>query len=267
MKKLIVLLLFTPSFLFAEALSELEQAPDRSKTIKRLKVESLSDLQKLTPQESVSVIQRRYLPKTYRGEFNFSISSVINHTFFFLGGASARAGFFLKEKHGFGFEGMALMSPFFKPTAKDMVRPPNQIVPLSVVLTQLYGGAYYKWSPVFGKFAFLNRKIIYFDMYMVFGAGMNRVVDGIEIIDRQLRKTGTGKIEDKAGRPALSSKQFPAINLGVGQMFSITQDWAFNWDLKWMLTFVTYENGAPYTPWDINFSIGMNYYFPGASYR
>ena len=267
MKKLIALLLFTPSFLFAETLNNLEQAPDRTKRIKRLKVESLADLQKLTPKDSVSVIQKRYMPKTFRGEFNFSVSSVINHTFFFLGGASVRAGFFFREKHGFGVEGMALLSPFFKPTAEDMVQPPNQIVPLTVVLTQFYSGAYYKWSPVFGKFSVLNRKIIYFDMYMVFGAGVNWIVDGIEVIDEQLRGTGKELKQEASSRFPLSSKQFPAINLGVGQMFSITQDWAFNWDLKWMLTFVTYEGGTPYTPWDINLSMGINYYFPGASYR
>ena len=267
MKKtaLFALLLFFPSFLFAASLKDLELAPE--KRIKQLKIKSLSDLQKLTPQETVSVIQKRYLPKTFRGELNLSVSAVINHTFFYLGGASAKAGFFIREDHGFGVEGFALLPPIFKTVANDMIGPPNEIVPLSLILTQFYGGLYYKWSPIFGKFAVFNRKIIYFDMYMTLGAGMSWIADGVEVIDNQLKKTGI-KLKERESKLILSGNQFPAFGLGFGQMFAITQDWAFNWELKWLLTVVRYENrSAPYLPWDINFSLGMNYYFPGAKYR
>ncbi|MCZ0933301.1 MAG: hypothetical protein OXJ52_09145 [Oligoflexia bacterium] len=268
MKLKVVLLFFLPFSLSAENLKDLESAPDRSKRVKRMRIDSLSDLQKLTPQDSVSVIQKRYMPKTFRGELNLSVSAVINNTFFYLGGASAKAGFFVREDHGFGVEGFALLPPLFKMTANDMIGPPNQIVPLGSVLTQFYGGAYYKWSPFFGKFAVLNRKIVYFDMYMTLGAGMNWVLNAVDVIDKQLKKTGRGKLENGvSGRAVLSSNKFPAFSAGLGQMFSLTQDWAFNWELKWFLSFVQYNNGQLYTPWDINFSLGMNYYFPGAKYR
>ena len=261
-----ILLFFLPSFLFAESLKDLELAPDNTQKVKTLKINSLSDLQKLTPQDSVSVIQKRYMPKTFRGELNLSISTVINHTFFYLGGASAKTGFFIREDHGFGVEGFALLPPIFKMTATDMIGQPNEIVPLSIILTKFYGGVYYKWSPIFGKFAVLNQKIVYFDMYMTLGAGMNWILDGVDVIAEQLKRTGK-ELQNKGSRPVLSADKFPAFNLGLGQMFSLTQDWAFNWELKWFLTVVQYENGDSYAPWDINFSIGMNYYFPGAKYR
>ena len=263
----IIILLFFPLSLFAESLKNLESVPDNTKRIKQIKINSLSDLQKLTPKDSVSVIQKRYLPKTFRGEFNLSVSTVINHTFFYLGGASIRAGGFIREDHGFGGEAFALLPPLFKMTANDMIGPPNGIVPLGVVLSKYYLGAYYKWSPVFGKFSVLNQKIVYFDMYMTFGAGMNFVVDAREVINEQLKRTGR-KLKDGVNlQSKLSKKQFPALSVATGQMFSITQDWAFNWELKWFLTFVQDTNRDFYTPWDINFSIGMNYYFPGAKYR
>ena len=265
MIKNIFLLFLLPFFVFAESLSELESAPSSFKRIKRIKIESLSDLQKLSPKDSVSVIQKRYMPKTFRGEFNLSLSSVINHTFFYLAGASAKLGGFIREDHGFGVEAFVFAPPLFKMTARDMIKPPNGIVPLGVVLSQYYLGAYYKWSPVFGKFAVLNRKIIYFDMYMTFGSGMHWVLPAVDVISEQLKKTGR-ELKGAGNQASLSQKQFPAVSVATGQMFSITQDWAFNWELKWFLTFVQYPNQL-YTPWDINFSIGMNYYFPGAKYR
>ena len=261
----IILLFFLLFSFFAESLSSLESVSDRSKQVKQMKINSLSDLQKLTPRDSVSVIQRRYMPKTFRGELNLSVSTVINHTFFYLGGAGAKVGGFIREDHGFGVEGFAWFPPLFKLTANDMIGSPNNIVPLGVVLSQFYAGAYYKWSPIFGKFAVLNRKIVYFDMYMTLGTGMNWVLSAVDVISKQLKKTGR-ELKGNISQSALSSNKFPALSIGTGQMFSLTQDWAFNWELKWILTFVKYETGL-YTPWDINFSIGMNYYFPGAKYR
>ena len=234
--------------------------PDQAGRIKQLKVKSLSDLQQLTPYESVSVIQKRYLPKTFRGELNVSFSSVINHTFFYLGGLSARLGFFLREDHGFGLEGFALLPPFDKQVTNEITSPPNRILPYTAVFSQLYGGIYYKWSPVFGKFAVLNTKIIYFDMYMTFGLGMSRVIEGL---DEEKRR----KLEEDQDFPELVRPIFPTFNVSLGQIFALSQDWAFNWELKWLYTIIQYKNQRTYTPTDINFSLGFNYYFPGAGYR
>ena len=181
LKQLWLIFLFIfPSALMALDLKNMESAPDKTGRIKQLEIKSLSDLQQLTPYESVSVIQKRYLPKTFRGEFNFSLASVINHTFFYLGGLSARAGFFIREDHGFGLEGFALLPPIYKLVTKEMIPPPNEILPFTAVLSQFYGGVYYKWSPVFGKFAVLNQKIIYFDMYLTLGVGASRVIRGLD---------------------------------------------------------------------------------------
>ena len=124
-----------------------------------------------------------------------------------------------------------------------MVGRPNSIVPVpsNVVLSQFYGGAYYKWSPVFGKFSVLNKKIIYFDTYMTLGGGANRLLDGVEVIDKQLKNR---KLQWGDGKPVtakLSKPMAPSVSLGLGQMFALSQDWAFNWELKWLFTFVQYE--------------------------
>ena len=257
--------LFLSQVLWAESLENLEPAPeDSTGRIKQLKIKSLSDLQQLTPYESVSVIQKRYLPKTFRGEFNLSVSTVINHTFFYLGGLSAKAGFFIREDHGLGLEGFALLPSINKRVTNEMIGPPNHILPITDVLSQLYGGAYYKWSPVFGKFAVLNKKIVYFDMYLSLGAGMSRVVNGLD--------EKTQKVLNKGGHvpSQLARNWFPSASLSLGQIFAFNQDWAFNWELKWLYTYTilqTKDKSRPYTPVGINLSLGVNYYFPGAGYR
>lgn len=244
-----------------QSLQNEDRAPDSAGRVKRLKIKSLSDLQQLTPYESVSVIQKRYLPKTFRGELNLSLSGVINHTFFYVGGLSAKAGFFIREDHGFGLEGFAFLPAVNKLVTNEMIGPPNHILPFTAVLSQFYAGAYYKWSPVFGKFAVLNKKIIYFDMYMTFGAGASKVIRGLtEKTERAL--------EGAARLPRLEKDLFPSMSLSLGQIFSLSQDWAFNWELKWFYTIIQFQNqSAPYTPLDINLSLGLSYYFPGAGYR
>ena len=93
----------------------------KGKNIRKIKIKSLSDLQALTPHESVAVIQKRYLPKTLRGELNLSLASIVNHTFSYFAGVSAKAGFFLREDHGFGLEFIGPFLPFDKPVKDELV--------------------------------------------------------------------------------------------------------------------------------------------------
>ena len=229
--------------------------------IKQLKIKNLSELQQLTPYESVAVIQKRYLPKTLRGEFGLSVSSIINHTFFYLGGVSAHTGFFLREDHGFGVEAFAMLDPKYKIITNQLIAPPNQILPFTNSFSKLYGGVYYKWSPIFGKFAVLDKRIIYFDMYMTLGVGVSRIIKGLKEETQKL-------LEEGQVIPELVRDFSPTLSSGLGQVFALSKDWSAYWELKWLFTLVQLkEESDLYVPVDINLSIGVNYYFPGASYR
>lgn len=265
-KKIFLILFLMMGVSHAEDnLEDLEASP-QSNSPDTVQIKNLSDLQQITPYSSVSVIQKRYLPKTFRWELNASLSGTINHTFFYLGGISGRIGLFLREDHGFGLEGFATLPPIFKVVAKNITGAPNYILPSSILLPQFYGGVYYKWSPVFGKFALLDKKIIYFDAYITIGAGMHKVLNGIETIKEQIKKRGL-KLESEKPHSQLAGQAFPAFTLGVGQLFALSQSLAVNWELKWFYTISRYEGGRTYTPTDLNFSLGVNYYFPEAGYR
>ena len=246
----------------AEELNNLESfdPQDKSQRVKQLKIKSLSDLQQLTPYQSVSVIQKRYLPKTFRGEFNVSLSSMINHTYFYLLGASLRAGFFIREDHGFGLEGFFFINPIDKVVTKDLINAPNNIIPINPFFSQFYGGLYYKWSPVFGKFSVLNKKIVYFDTYMIIGGGASRFLTALS----QERRSVLG---DTVKINELSQQISPTFTLGIGQMFALSQSWALNWDLKWFLSILQVKDVGSSTSSNISLSFGGNFYFPGARYR
>jgi len=177
MKIACLLLYFISNVGFAESPRRelIEESKDLNvQKIKRLKVKDISDLKNLTPFESVSVIQKRYLQKTFRGELNVSLSSIINNKFFYVAGASGHLGFFVRDAHSLGIESYA-MGLAEKLVSSDLIKPPNRILPYSFVVSQLYSGVYYKWSPVFGKFAILDRDVVYFDMFFTIGMGMTKL--------------------------------------------------------------------------------------------
>ena len=151
-----LIFLFVSPVSLAQDIEDLEPAVDPTERIKKLEVKSLSDLQKITPYESISVLQRRYLPKTFRGELSLSVSSILSHTFFYLGGLSAKAGFFLREDHSFGLEAVGLLPPAFKMIANEIIERPDKkaFFPYGNIFPQFYGGVYYKWSPVLENLLF-----------------------------------------------------------------------------------------------------------------
>ena len=273
MKSLFIFLLMISICAKADEISDLEVSPDSNEKIKQIQIKDLSDLQKLTPFKSLSVIQKRYLPKTFRGELNLSISSIINHTFLYFGGLSGRLGFFVREDHGFGLEGFGHF-PLLKFVARDLIvrgeeegKEGEGITPYINVMPQFYAGAYYKWSPIFGKFSVIDKKIIYFDTYMTLGGGVMKVIpNGCLWADQQVKKQGYKGIKDFCPQTIYPDIN-PTVSLSVGQMFAITQDWAFNWELKGLGIFLRGSDGLIKWPWHIDFSVGMNYYFPGAKYR
>lgn len=241
--------------------SELEQVPDFSQQIKKLKVKQISDLTKLSPFDDISVIQRRFLPKTNRFELNLSFETMLNDNFYYIGGGSAHLGFFITEKHGLAVEGHYMLRQE-RPVTAYLSQPPNSIKSYNLIASQIYAGAYYKWSPFYGKFAALDRKIIYFDMFFTLGGGMTKISRGLS--DKELLSLQGGEVFDFS----LAKLWWPTVSLGLGQVFAISKNFGFSWDLKWKFYLYRFKNDTnSRNHSDLSFSLGLNYYFPGARYR
>ena len=199
---------------------------------------TFSGLGTLAPFTEVSVIQKRYMPKTGRFQFFGGLNIVTNNPFFETYGVVAKGAYFLSETWGIEANYFNLSTTEAKSTKelKDFqnVTTDNLIYPKS------YIGVDVMWLPMYGKFSLFNKKIIPFDMYFTAGYGT----------------TGT------------QSEEKPStLHFGTGQIFSITKGIAARWDFSWH-SFAA--KGIEDNSSTFNFlflSVGASFFFPEAKYR
>jgi outer membrane beta-barrel protein len=219
------------------------------------KVEEMSDLKRLETFSDIAVIQKRFLPKTGRFEFYVSGATNLNDAFFVGNGVGARFGYYFREK--WGIEGVF---SHFQNQNRDVT---NELLTKGVntegsVSTDGYVGLDLKWTPIFGKFAYFNNKIIPFDLYFT---------------------VGVGQTTPRIAESALSSRALDVVSpytikFGTGQIFAITKWMAFRWDLSMHMinteTTVT-EGSVSSTNSAFNnnlfLNVGLSFFFPEAKYR
>lgn len=207
-------------------------------------INTLSDLSKLAPFDDVSVLQKRFLPKTERFQLSGGFTMITNDPWYHGLGANVRFGYYFRERWGLEFSG-----EFFSHSERDQVKDlkaNNNIKTDSIVFMRDYVGADIIWSPIYGKMSLRNLRIIPFDLYFSGGGGMVNL-----------------------GNATTTSTS--AMHLGTGQIFAISKATAFRWSFDWK-----YFNAKPYsTTADLkagNFSyfmlsVGVSYFFPEAKYR
>ena len=141
-QKIILIVLFSLGALsaFGDLSDELESVPSSDEKVKKMKVKSISDLRNLAPFEDIAVIQKRFLPKTSRGEAGLSLISILNNKFFYLTGVSGRLGYFIREKHGLGVQAYAI-AYLNKLFANRLQRPPNIITAYNPIAPR-----FFSWS-------------------------------------------------------------------------------------------------------------------------
>lgn len=201
-------------------------------------LERITDLSQLSPFRDIAVLQRRFLPKTGRVELFLAPSMVMNDAFFLNFGGNVRLGYYFRERYGIEFLGYGLMNTE-RTVTKDLGK--LGVRTQALVTTKNYMGVSFKWSPIYGKSAFLNRLIVPFDFYFSLGGG----ISGTNIGDNQ----GT-------------------VHIGTGQIFAITQGMAFRWDFSWNFFQADFGDGEGGTQADNVFlSLGVSFFFPGVGYR
>lgn len=217
--------------------------------------QEISDLKKLETFEDIAVIQKRYLPKTGRFEFFIGGGTNLNDAFFVGNGMTARFGYYIQEKWG-----IEVQYSFMQNDNRDVT---NELLKRGVdtegsVSTDSYIGIDLKWTPIYGKYAYFNEKIIPFDLYFTLGAGQT---------DPKFAKSSTSARLIEVESPY-------TIKLGTGQIFAITKWMAFRWDLSMHMVFAettTTVNSSTSTSDDVSnnlfFTVGLSFFFPEAKYR
>lgn len=229
----------------------------KKKKKKEKEAKEISDLKKLETFDDIAVIQKRYLPKTKRFEFFFGGGTNLNDAFFVGNGITLRLGYNFAEK--FGVEGIY---SYIQNDNRDIT---NELLGRGVntegsVSTDGYYGIDFKWTPIYGKYAYFNEKIIPFDLYFTVGLG----------------KTDPKFVNSSTSVTQLSVESPYTLKFGTGQIFAITKWMAFRWDIAMHLIQAETESLDTNTNQvtssssfnnNLFLNVGLSFFFPEANYR
>ncbi len=209
-----------------------------------VKVNELKDLSRLSPFREVSVIQKKYLPKTERFQFYGALGTTTNTPWFLNSGVKLGLAYHFTETLGIELTGMFLTSSE-REVAKE-IRNINGLKPEQFIYTKGYYGLDLMWVPIYGKLSNMDGGIIPFDMYFSIGAGSSNT------------NSNEGNV--------------PTMHIGTGQIFALTKAIAFRWDYSlniFQATPVSTTNNsvAKGSYNDLILSAGVSFFFPEASER
>ena len=210
--------------------------------VEDVKVETLSDLSKLSPFSDVSVLQRRFMPKSNRVQFFGGLATVANDPWYWGIGFNGKVAYGFSETWGvegtFGYN-----STSQKDTIQDLFSQ-HQIGTDQIVTTTSYLLVDAMWTPIYGKLALYNQRIVPFDMYFTFGGGTSSLASSVE-------------------------SSATTFHLGTGMIFALTRSMGFRWDISLNnFTATPAKTGA--TAGNFNnvlLTFGVNYYIPEVRYR
>ncbi len=201
-------------------------------------IRDVTDLGKLQPFSDIAVISKRYLPKSQRFELFLAPTMILNDAFFLNYGGTGRLAYYFRERYG-----IEVLGTFLSVTERSVTQKlaERRVRTSSFVTPQVFYGVDFKWTPIYGKMSWINKKITPFDLYFSGGAGL----------------TGTNQATSD-----------PTLHLGTGQIFALSKNSAFRWDFSWnMYVSKTKEDTAGSLYHNIFISMGWSFFFPEASYR
>jgi len=202
------------------------------------KVTDFSGLAKLAPFSEISVIQKRFLPKTGRIQFTGALSTITNNPWFLTAGVSLKAAYYLTEAWGLEGTYMAMSSSARK--SADELHEINNVSTDSFGFPKNYIGLDAKYTPFYGKMSWLNKKIVPFEHYFTAGGGNTTVSTG-----------GSGF----------------TLHFGTGQNFALSKRFSVNWDFSSMNYSAKSTSGTNESFSDLLLTVGMSFFYPEATYR
>lgn len=223
-----------------------------------VKINKLENLNQLKPFEDVAVIQKRYLPKTKRWEGNFNAGANINDSFFSAYGLGAGLTYNFNEK--WSVEGiLKWFSVSNSKSANQLLE--RGIVTNGMVATEMFYGVDLRWTPIYGKFSYFDKKIIPFDHYFSVGIGRTQLQAGSSTSNTNVRIEA---LDDPI-----------TLRISTGEVFALTKWMAFRWDVSWhfmqpeVLTIDKNGNRSTSDSLQNNLflSFGLSFFFPEAKYR
>lgn len=198
---------------------------------------NMSELSGLAPFNEISVLQKKFMPKSSRFEIHGGYNLIANNPFFNISGFQFKLGYYFSERLGIEAAYRSLVTSDSQ-EAKDL----RSIQGVSTRnLSTVQSGISYSinYSPVYGKISWFDKKIIPFDHFFTLGYAITQT----------------------------QNENVGGIQLGTGQLFSWSKSVGFRWDIVWNSYTATTSIGVSNTVQDLYVSAGVSYFFPEANYR
>ncbi len=200
-----------------------------------------STLGRLAPFREVSVLQRKFLPKTGRFQLHGALGLIANDPFFNTTQVSLRAGYFFLESLGAELTYMNMQT-----TQRQVVKDLKEIQGVTtdnLVTPKSYTGLNLIYTPFYGKMTYGNKTIIPFDWFFTAGYG-------------------TTAAESEAGKENVGT-----FSGGTGQIFAFSKSFALRWDVTWNRFSSTGIDGSKQGFNNLFVTLGGSFFFPEATYR
>lgn len=196
-----------------------------------------SGLGQLAPFSEVSVLQKRFLPKTGRFQLFGGLTMITNDPFFNVIGGVGKAGYFFTESLGLELNYFALSTGEAKATKE--LKEIQGVQTDNLVLTKSFLALDLVFVPIYGKMTWFNEKIVPFDLYFSVGGGTTKT---------QSEDAGT-------------------LHLAAGQIFALTKSTGVRWDFSWNFFNATGVDGNKGSYNNLFVTVGWSWFFPEAQYR
>ena len=202
----------------------------------------------------IKTLQQKNFLKLKRYEISPHIGAVTNDPFInrYLVGAS----FAYHATEIFAFELTGSFSPDFgtgdwKPITEQLVNE-NQVSPdISKIL--YYANANFQFSPIYGKIAVGNRKIIRFDIFLTVGTGIVHTVDDLEAL----------QCEEETSCQATQSQNHPTTNFGGGFRVIFSENFAARLNVRNLSYVETVNSTTLEMKNNLLVTASASFFFPG----
>jgi outer membrane beta-barrel protein len=221
-----------------EASTEIINRPMTRKEIKKLNVSDYSKIVSDTAYEDYSVVQRNYMPKSSRLQVKTGITTVTNDVFYTNIGLNLSAIYNFTEAWGVGINA-ALLNSTRNSDAQNIRDVQSVNIENLVTLKNSYGANVY-FSPFYGKWSLLNRKILPFEIYFTGGLAQVSNQDGL---------------------------QSSAVSGGLGQLVSLSRSSAFDVNIQWLFYSTKNINNQDQNNNSMLLTVGYSVFWPKPDYR
>lgn len=212
--------------------------PMTRKEIKKLNISDYSNIISESSYNDYSIIQRNYMPKSSRTQFKFGVSSVTNDVFYANMGLTLGATYYFNESWGAGVNAIFLNSNrnSYAQNIRDV-----QLVNIEnlVTIKGAYGASIY-FTPIYGKWSLVNKKVIPFEMYL---------------------QGGVAQITNQ------SNAATTALSGGLGQLISLSRSSALDINLNWYFYTTKNINNEDQANNSMLLSIAYTLFWPKPTYR